>query len=140
MTIGKKLKGAVMGLLMILGVVMVPAGVGADGICPEGSLRYGDPTVKNIGQCNVEANEGSGTSDEKDVMYYVNQIINVVLGLLGVVAVVVIILSGVQIATANGDPGKVKKGTQAIMYAVVGLIVALLAFAIVNFVLNNVFK
>ena len=40
--------------------------------------------------------------------------------------------------TSGGDPGKVKKGKDTIIYGIVGLIIAILAFVIVNFVINVV--
>ena len=47
---------------------------------------------------------------------------------------------GISFATSQGDSGKVAKARNTILYGVVGLVVALLAFAIVNFVLSSVFK
>jgi multisubunit Na+/H+ antiporter MnhB subunit len=51
--------------------------------------------------------------------------------------VVVIILGGVQYTTSSGDPAKVKKAKDTILYGIIGLVVALLAYAIVNFVLSS---
>ncbi|MDO4986946.1 MAG: hypothetical protein Q4E46_01330 [Candidatus Saccharibacteria bacterium] len=65
-------------------------------------------------------------------------IINTVLGVVAVVAVVFIIVGGVQYITSSGDTGKAMKAKNTIMYAVIGLVIALLAFAIVNFVLSNI--
>lgn len=67
-------------------------------------------------------------------------ILNTVLATVGVISVVVIIISGIMITTSAGDPGKVKKARSAIVYAIVGLVISLLAFAIVNFVLSSTFK
>ena len=39
--------------------------------------------------------------------------------------------------TSSGDPGKVKKAKDVILYGIIGLIVCALAFAIVNFVVGN---
>lgn len=75
-----------------------------------------------------------------DLMAVVNTIINVALGVIGLVAVVMIILGGVQYTTSSGDAAKVKKAKDTILYGIIGLVVALLAFAIVNFVLGNIFS
>ena len=40
--------------------------------------------------------------------------------------------------TSAGDPGKVKKAKDTILYGVIGLVVCVLAFAIVNFVIANI--
>ena len=76
------------------------------------------------------------SSDSMELMSSIKLILGAVFGIIGVVAVGMIILGGISYATSQGDPGKVKKGKDTILYGVIGLIVALLAFAIVNFVLN----
>jgi len=48
-----------------------------------------------------------------------------------------IIVGGIRYATSNGDQSAVKGAKDTILYAVVGLIVALVAYAIVNFVINQ---
>lgn len=70
----------------------------------------------------------------------VQSILNWIFGIIGIVAVVMIIIGGFNFMTSAGDPGKVKKGKDTILYGIIGLVVALLAFAIVNFVLNGIFK
>jgi len=67
-------------------------------------------------------------------------IILAVIFLVGIVAVVMIVLGGIQYSTSQGDPGKTKKAKDTIMYGIIGLVVAILAFAIVNFVLGAVFR
>ena len=79
-----------------------------------------------------KVNDGNSTDLEGNV----KNIINAVIGVIGIISVVVIILGGVTYATSQGDPAKVKKGKDTILYGVIGLVVALLAFAIVNFVLT----
>ena len=91
------------------------------------------------GGCLVDAN-GNTVFQRKTVMSYMNIVINVVLGVIGVVAVVMIIIGGIQFTTSSGDTAKTTKAKNTIIFSVIGLVVALLAFAIVNFVLTNVFK
>ena len=102
--------------------------------CPTGSLRAGKE-VSNLAECNVEE-----TKEDDSLMKRVQVIINVILSVLGIVTVIMIILGGVQYTTSAGDPAKVTKAKNTIMYGVIGLVIALLAFAIVNFVLANVFN
>lgn len=78
--------------------------------------------------------EAAGCFTNKKVGDVANSVIKMVLGVLGVVAVGVIIYGGVVFVTSHGDPGKVQKGRNVILYGFVGLIIALLAFSIVNFV------
>lgn len=67
----------------------------------------------------------------------IGTIIQAILGVLGVVAVIFIIVGAVNYVTSQGDAGKVKKARDTILYAVIGLIIALLAFAIVGFILGK---
>ena len=76
--------------------------------------------------------EGNGLTDK------VSGIINAVIAVLGILAVVVIILGGIQYMTSNGDAGKVKKAKDTILYGVIGLIIVILSAAIVNFVIFKV--
>ena len=80
-----------------------------------------------------------GFCDEKgqdDLIATVKNILNAVYFWIGILAVVFIIIGGVNYTISQGDPGKVAKAKSTIMYAVIGLIVSLLAFAITEFVLN----
>lgn len=74
------------------------------------------------------------------LMSIIKDIINVVIGIVGVIAVVMMIIGGISFITSQGDTNKVTKARNTILYGVVGLIVALLAFAIVNFVLGSLFS
>lgn len=78
----------------------------------------------------------SGGSDNS-LLATIGTIINVILGLVGLVAVAVMILGGFQYITSAGDTAKVTKAKNTILYGVVGLVIAVLAYAIVNFVLST---
>lgn len=96
--------------------------------------------VKSFAIDKQYINAAGAGNDTGDLMTTVNTIINVALGVIGLVAVVMIIMGGLSYTTSAGDAAKVKKAKDTIMYGVIGLVVALLAFAIVNFVLGNIFK
>lgn len=64
----------------------------------------------------------------------VTAILNWVYAILGVVAVIGIIFGAVVWTTSQGDPGKVKKGRDAIIFAVIGLFVLAMATIITNFI------
>ena len=68
-----------------------------------------------------------------------NSIINIFLYMIGTLAVVMIIVGGIQYALSAGDTGKMTKAKNTIAWSVVGLVIAVLAYAIINFVLG-VFK
>jgi hypothetical protein len=64
-------------------------------------------------------------------------IINTMLYILGILAVIMIIFGGIRYVTSTGDASRVKGAKDTVLYSVVGLIVALLAYAIVNFVITR---
>ena len=82
--------------------------------------------------------EADADKKNTNLINSINTVINVAIGLIGFVAVVVIIYGGFQYTTSAGDAAKVKKAKDTIMYGVIGLVVALLAFAIVNFILSDI--
>lgn len=139
-------------LLSIVGLVsiFVAPSASADGCgegvvnCPYGSLHNKDGNTpchsefKTVAQCNMPANETAADGSEKDIIWYVGTVINAILGLVGIVAVVTMIIGGISFITSQGDPGKVAKARNTILYGVIGIVVALLAFAIVNFVLKSI--
>ncbi len=62
-------------------------------------------------------------------------VINTILIILGIIAVIMIIIGGIRYTISGGDASSVKDAKNTILYAVVGLVIAILAFAIVNFVI-----
>ena len=81
-------------------------------------------------------NEVGDTSTE--LVASITGILNAVIGVLGLVCVVVMIIGGINYMTSSGDAGKVKKAKDTILYGLIGLVVCVLAFALVNFVIVNV--
>jgi len=65
-------------------------------------------------------------------------LIQVILGFLGIIAVVIILLGGFKWMTAAGNEDKVGEAKKIIIAGVIGLIIILGAWAIANFVLSNV--
>lgn len=64
-------------------------------------------------------------------------IINGVISVLAIVSVIMIVFAGQRYMVAMGDPGKISQAKNMILYGVIGLVIALLAFAVVNFILNG---
>ncbi len=63
--------------------------------------------------------------------------INAGMYIAGIAAVIVIILGGITYATSQGDPSKIQKAKKTIIGGLIGLIIVVLAFAIVTFVLGS---
>lgn len=64
-------------------------------------------------------------------------ILKIVFFVLGILSVVVIVVSGMMYVTSSGDSGRVSKAKSMLTYSIVGLIVAISAFAITNFVIGR---
>jgi TRAP-type C4-dicarboxylate transport system permease small subunit len=58
----------------------------------------------------------------------------------GIVAVLVIIIGGVRYAASNGNASQVEAAKNMVLYAVVGLVVVIMAAAITQFVIQSVTK
>lgn len=68
----------------------------------------------------------------------VKNIINILLWAIGIVSVIMLIIGGFRYVTSNGDSSQVTAAKNTIMYSVIGLIIAIFAYAIVNFVVFRV--
>lgn len=66
------------------------------------------------------------------------QITNTVLFAVGIISVVMLIYGGMRYVLSGGDSKKVTDAKNTILYAIIGLIISILAYAIVNFVINAV--
>ena len=67
----------------------------------------------------------------------ISNLLQIAFGIIGVVAVLFIVIAALQLITSGGNPESAKKARETIIYAVIGLIVAVSAEAIVTFFLNN---
>ncbi|HUO61871.1 MAG TPA: hypothetical protein VMT96_00260 [Candidatus Bathyarchaeia archaeon] len=70
----------------------------------------------------------------------VGSLLSIAYFLAGIVAVLVIIIGGIRYAAANGDSSQITAAKNMILYAVVGLIIVIMAAAITQFILQNVAK
>ena len=119
----KKVLFAIIGVLLLnFGMIALPtyAAVGTEA-CEELGGEYPD-------LC--------GGGGEEDLQNTVGSVLNVVYGLVGILAVVFIIIGGFKYSTSQGEPGKVQQAKNTIMYALIGLVVTLSAFAITQFALS----
>ena len=78
---------------------------------------------------------GFGSADLKTVVV---RLISSAIGLLGILAVIMIILGGFQWLVSGGDEEKIARAKRTISATVVGLVIIILAWAIVNFVAGTV--
>ncbi len=105
--------------------VLLSQPIYAEDICAN---EYIDEDIKSAAGCD-KGNSGY-------LPDIVKNIIEAIILVLGIVAVIFIIIGGVQYMTSIGDAGKVKKAKDTILYAVIGLVICILSYVIVNFVID----
>lgn len=71
---------------------------------------------------------------------HLQTIFNVVLSICGAIAVLIIVLAGFRYIYSQGNPSETATARNAIIYALVGLVVIAVAFSIVNFVAGGIIK
>lgn len=79
---------------------------------------------------------GCGGTNTAELQKVVVNIVNGVVAALGLVAVIFIVVGGINYMTSAGDSSKIEKAKKTILYAVIGLVICALAFAIVNFAID----
>lgn len=94
------------------------------------NMKTGDGSSTSVNIPNGAPGELTGTK-------IVNNIFSTAFFLLGVVAVISLIMAGFKYMTANGDTTKAKEAMNAIIYSIAGLVVAVSAYAITNWVLGR---
>lgn len=65
------------------------------------------------------------------------QVTNTILYIVGIIAVIMLIIGGIKYVISGGDSKKVTDAKNTVLYAIIGLIISFLAFAIVNFVISS---
>jgi len=128
----KQLKNIILSMALVLGF-------GVSFAAP--ALAYNP--ITGSGACKGNADDPAickeldGKSGQDAVNKTVQNVIDILFYVIGVIAVIMIIVGGIKYTTSNGDSSAVTSAKNTIMYAVVGLVVALLSYGIVKFVLNQ---
>lgn len=124
-------------IAMILASVIMMVGLAVPLVQPVFAASPKDVIQEGLNAAETGDPAGKGT-DSGALSSQVTNIINIMLFAVGVISLIVIILGGIRYTTSGGKQDQVTSAKNTIMYAVIGLIVALLGFAIVNFVITNV--
>ena len=132
-----KIKLTVTAAMIMLGVVMVPAiaisGTASAATTPPAPAPAATGSkgqlCEGIGGCNKEG--------EATFQTIFNNIVNILLFIIGAVSVLMIIIGGIRHAVSAGDQSAVTSAKNTILYAIVGLVVAFMAYAIVNWVIGK---
>jgi Type IV secretion system pilin len=135
-TLGKKIAAAVQALVLALGFGVASLAMAG----PALAANACDPnllTIDNGAQC-------AKADSAKDNLFAPNGIFatiaNTLIFLVGAVAVIFLIIGGLRYVISNGDSKNVTAAKDTILYAIVGIVVAVISFALVQFVINALNK
>jgi hypothetical protein len=85
----------------------------------------------------VQAQTGLGNTDPRAMAA---RAINILLGFMGIIAVVIILLGGFRWMTAAGNEDKVAEAKKIIGAGVIGLVIILTSFGLAQFILNALYN
>ena len=88
---------------------------------------------------NVQQGATSARGDDQPTVLFGNagifsEITNVLLFVIGAVAVIMIVVGGLRYVISGGDAKQVEAAKNTILYAIIGIVIAILAYAIINFI------
>lgn len=86
--------------------------------------------------CQSTNGEWPDCIPKTNLLTLLGKVINALLAIAGTVAVLFIIIGGFQYITSAGNPDNVGKAKNTILYAIIGLVVVILSYAVVKFVIE----
>lgn len=121
----QRIKSLVLALTLMFGMALPLA-------APAGAI--------NVFEACTNKNKDTAVCKSKNsdsVSTLAKDIISTLLFVIGIIAVIMIIVGGIRYTLSNGDASQIKSAKDTVLYAVIGLVVAMLAYAIVNFVVGR---
>jgi type IV secretion system pilin len=140
--ITKNIKKVLAGILVVplamFGIVAVAAPAYAvDGSGPNCTVG----SSENASNDSLSLQSGSnctGTKNQgQDLTVVFKTVVNILLFIVGAVAVIMLVIGGLRYVTSNGDQNAVTGAKNTILYAIIGIVVAFLAYAAVQFVTSQ---
>jgi hypothetical protein len=123
-----------LGLAAFLGILMIAT----SGTVVLAADPTPNPNANAI--CNGVQIAGGDCSDDANakVGSLLTDVINIMSWIVGVVAIIVVIIGGLYYVTAAGNSERASKGQKTVLFALIGLVVVLIAQILVRFVINKV--
>jgi hypothetical protein len=124
--------------IMLAGILAVP--IMALGLSFTGMLSQPVSAVNFNSGAAGGASSAQGAGQPSDLFGnggIFQKITNIALYLIGAISVLMLIYGGIRYTISGGDSKNVTAAKNTILYAIVGIVVAILAFAIVNFVITS---
>lgn len=131
----KKLRLFILGFILATPLVLAvsPVALAADTPSSQACLGTGgqpqpDGTCKDTNGGGIDFNGA------------LKKVVNTLIFIVGAASVIMIIIGALRYVLSGGDSAGIKSAKDTILYAVVGVVVALIAYAIVTFVVNAISK
>lgn len=122
---------------VLTGIMMIPMiALGVSVFNPAPQLASADAKT------SIEDGFGNsgGTENTTELPDLFKNIINTALYVVGAVSVLMLIYGGIRYTISGGNTQDVTAAKNTVLYAIVGIVVSLLAYAIVNFVIDQITK
>lgn len=97
--------------------------------CPSGQISNGDSCVTSISVAPLP----HVSTDSSEIAL----ILDILFAIIGAIALLIITIAGFRYIVSRGESKEIAGAKNAILYAVIGLVLAILAFTIVNFVVGS---
>ena len=109
------------------------------------SIIYQTGNTEIVGAINSEITSGmnatsAGTSTPTNANVVIKNVTNTMFFIIGAVSVIMLIYGGIRYTTSGGNANSVTAAKNTVIYSIVGLVIAILAFAVVQFVVNQVME
>ena len=107
------------------------------------SIIYQTGNTEIAGAVNSEITSGmnatsAGTSTPTDANVVIKNVTNIMFFIIGAVSVIMLIYGGIRYTTSGGNANSVTAAKNTVIYSIVGLVISIFAYAIVNFIVTNV--
>lgn len=128
----KKLLGWLAAALLLVFVTLMPVGVSA-ATDPFSGACTGEGSSSTV--CSSKGGNNNPLTGPTGIL---TQVTNILAAVAGIVGLILIIWAGIKYITANGDSAQISQAKKTIIYALVGMVVALVARPLINFVLARI--
>ncbi len=116
---------------LVMGLSFLTPAVAYAADCSTGTLN-----AASGADCAQGDNTPSNLFEGSDSIF--KRVVNIMLFIVGAVAVIMLIFGGIRYVTSGGAQDQVTAAKNTIMYAIIGIVVAILAYAVVNFVIGGI--
>lgn len=137
-SIKKKVTSIIAAFVFAFSALALPVVVPAASVSAQSAPNCADDTYTIENGVNCAQGEGTPANLFNGEGSIFTTVVNVLLFIIGAICVIMLIWGGIRYTTSAGNSANVTAAKNTIMYAIIGLVIAFLAFAIVNWVLVSV--